>query len=113
MGGIAVELVVGTALWLRRAGTLWARRILRGVGAALIVHASWYLATGACSGYGDGVLLYRELGARALPVAIGAGLVTCAAGVSRRARGVRRARGALPRHRVAGAVAARRARRRR
>ena len=94
MGGIAVELVLRTALRARGAwrDTL-GRRIVRGVGAALVLHASWYLATGAFSGFGDGVLLYRELGAARVPVAIGAGLVTCAAAYSRRARGPRCARG--------------------
>ena len=46
MGGIAVELALGTALVLAVRGESLGRRILRGVGAALILHATWYLATG-------------------------------------------------------------------
>jgi hypothetical protein len=106
MGGIAVEVAVGTALVLAVRGDALGRRILRGVGAALILHASWYLATGAFSGFGDGVLLYRELGSARVPVSIAAGLVTCAAGYAG-ARGVLGALAAtLPRHRVAGTIAA-------
>jgi hypothetical protein len=45
----------------------------------LVVHATWYLATGAFHGFGDGLVLYRALGDARVPVAIGAGLVTCAA----------------------------------
>jgi hypothetical protein len=105
MGGIAVELVAGAALALVPGESL-GRRIVRGIGAALILHASWYLATGAFSGFGDGVLLYRELGAARVPVAIAAGAVTCAAGYLG-ARGVLGALAAtLPKHRVAGTIAA-------
>jgi hypothetical protein len=106
MAGIAVEVVAGTVLWLAvRRNTLGAR-ILRGIAAALVLHATWYLATGAFSGFGDGVVLYRVLGAARVPVAIAAGLVTCGAGYL----GAREVLGALaatlPRHRVAGTVAA-------
>jgi hypothetical protein len=77
-GGIAVEAVAGTVLWLALARrTSLAARVARGVGAALVIHAAWYLATGTWHGFGDGVLLYRELGAARAPVAIGAGLVAC------------------------------------
>src|SRR5579862_4912476 len=64
MAGIAVELVAGTVLWwaARRTDGL-GRRVLRGIGAGLVVHAGWYLATGAWHGFGDGVLLYHLLGA--------------------------------------------------
>jgi hypothetical protein len=79
MGGIAVESVAGVALLCVRGAAL-GRRILRGIGYALVLHASWYLATGAFSGFGDGVLLYRELGSARLVVAVGAALVTCAMG---------------------------------
>jgi hypothetical protein len=106
MGGIAVELVAGTALALGVRGDTLGRRILRGIGAALVLHATWYLATGAFSGFGDGVLLYRELGDARIPVAIAAGLVTCAACYL----GAREVLGALaatlPRHRVAGTIGA-------
>ena len=90
MGGIAVETVAGLGLLCVR-GTSLGRRILRGIGYALVVHASWYLATGAFSGFGDGVLLYRELGAARVPVAIASALVTCTAGYL----GAREALGAL------------------
>src|SRR5262249_45905613 len=74
--------------------------------AALIVHASWYLATGAWHGYGDGALLYHVLGSVRPAVAIAAGLVTCAAAFA----GAREVLGALaqtlPAHRVAGTVVA-------
>lgn len=79
MGGIAVETVAGVVLVCVRGNGL-GHRILRGIGFALVVHASWYLATGAFSGFGDGVLLYRELGSARLVVAIGAALVTCTMG---------------------------------
>ena len=106
MAGIAVELVAGTALWLAVRGDTLGRRIVRGIAAALVLHAGWYLATGAFHGFGDGVVLYRVLGAARVPVAIGAGLVTCAAAYA----GAREVLGALaatlPRHRVAGTVTA-------
>jgi len=106
MAGIAVELVAGTALWLGVRGDGLGRRILRGIAAALIVHATWYLATGAFSGFGDGVVLYRVLGAWRVPVAVLAGTVTCAAAYA----GAREVLGALaatlPRHRAVGTIAA-------
>jgi hypothetical protein len=74
MGGIAVELVAGAAIIALARG-----RIVRAIGAALALHASWYLATGAWSGFGDGQLLYRVLGDWRYPVAIAAGAITCAA----------------------------------
>ena len=79
MGGIAVELACGAALFAFARGESLGRRIVRGVAAALVVHASWYLATGAWHGYGDGVLLYHVLGWVRYPVAIAAGAVTCLA----------------------------------
>jgi hypothetical protein len=106
MAGIAVELAAGTALWLAARGDSLGRRILRAIGAALVLHATWYLATGAFNGFGDGVVLYRVLGPWRVPVAVAAGLVTCAAAYL----GAREVLGALaatlPRHRVAGTVAA-------
>jgi hypothetical protein len=78
LGGIIVETVIGLALWfaLARKDTL-ARRVCRGIGAALMIHAGWYLATGTWHGYGDGVLIHRELGSLRYPVAIATGLVAC------------------------------------
>ncbi len=86
MGGIAVELVAGAAIVAFARG-----RIVRAIGAALVVHGSWYLATGAWSGSGDGQLLYRVLGDWRYVVAIAAGAVTCAAAYF----GARQAFGAL------------------
>ena len=79
MAGIAFELVVGVALFALVRDRTLGRRLLRGVGAALVLHATWYLATGAFQGFGDGRLLYRVLGSWRPVVAIAAGLVTCAA----------------------------------
>lgn len=80
MGGLIVELVLGSALWLgliNRPQQLGIR-ILRGIGAAITAHAWWYFATGTWHGYGDGLPTYRALGELRYPVAIAAGLVTCA-----------------------------------
>jgi hypothetical protein len=106
MGGIALELVCGTALWAGiRRGDL-AGRLLRGIGAALVVHAGWYLATGAWHGFGDGVVLHRALGAARYPVALAAGVGTCLAAYAG-TRGVAGAlAGTLPRRRVLGVAIA-------
>src|SRR5580692_2579173 len=54
VAGMAVEVVIGGILWLTvRGGTLGAR-LVRGAGGALVIHATWYFATGAWHGYGDG-----------------------------------------------------------
>ena len=79
MAGIALEFIVGLALWLLVRGDTLGRRVVRGIGAALVVHATWYLATGAFHGFGDGLVLYRALGDARAAVAIAAGLVTCGA----------------------------------
>ena len=106
LGGIAIEIVVGTALWLAARRDGLAPRLVRGVGATLVLHALWYFATGAFHGYGDGVLLYRELGAARIPVAVAAGLAVCAVAFVL-ARGVIGAIVAtLPSRRIAGAVIA-------
>jgi len=102
MGGIAVELACGLALLLAVRGDAFGRRIIRGIGAALVLHGSWYLATGAWSGFGDGQLLYRVLGESRYAVAIAAGAVTCTAAFAG-ARGVFGAlAGTITSHRVAG-----------
>ena len=109
MGGIVVESVIGTALWLalrRRTPTL-TTRIVRAIGAALVIHAAWYLATGTWHGYGDGTRLYRELGDARWIVAVPAGLVACAMAFL----GARHVLGVLaatigPQRRVIGAVIA-------
>src|SRR5262249_45049742 len=69
-------------------------------------HAGWYFSTGAWHGYGDGTLLYRELGDARIPVAIAGGVATCAVAFAV-ARGVVGAIVAtLPSRRVAGALIA-------
>jgi hypothetical protein len=78
MAGIGLELVVGVTLVASVRGATLGRRLVRGIGAALVVHATWYLATGAFHGFGDGLVLYRALGEARVAVAIAAGLVTCA-----------------------------------
>jgi hypothetical protein len=80
MGGIAVELVAGAALWLvfLRKDAL-GHRIVRALGAALVLHATWYLATGTWHGYGDGIALHRELGDAAWLVAVPAAAITLGA----------------------------------
>lgn len=106
MAGIGLELVAGGALWLFARGASLGRRLVRGIGMALVVHATWYLATGAFHGFGDGLLLYRWLGSARIPVAIGAGVATCAATFI----GAREVIGALastlPRRRIAGTLIA-------
>ncbi len=79
LAGIGLELAVGLALWWTVRGATLGRRLVRGIGAALVVHATWYLATGAFHGFGDGLVLYRALGGARVAVAVGAGLVTCGA----------------------------------
>jgi hypothetical protein len=79
LGGVVLESVIGAALWFllsRRDGV--AVRILRGVGAAFVIHAAWYFATGTWHGYGDGAIAYRMLADWRYPAAIAGGLVACA-----------------------------------
>jgi len=80
MGGIAVEVCAGSALWLGVRGDGLGLRLVRGIGTALVVHASWYLATGAWQGFGDGQLLHRVLGSARYPFAFGVGAVACTCG---------------------------------
>ena len=86
MGGIAVEIICGSALWAFVRGNTIGRRLLRAIGATFVVHATWYFATGAWHGYGDGQLLYKVLGDARYPVAIAAGAVTCVAGFAAASR---------------------------
>jgi hypothetical protein len=79
MAGIAMELAIGALLWWRVRGDALGRLLVRGIGTALVVHATWYLATGVFHGFGDGLILYRELGDARIAVAIAAGLGTCLA----------------------------------
>ncbi len=80
LGGIVIEALVGAGLWfgLARWSSLGGK-IARAVGAALVLHATWYLATGTWHGFGDGVKLHRELGDAKWLVAIPAALVTLSA----------------------------------
>jgi hypothetical protein len=77
MGGVAIETIAGVLLWTLVRGDSLGRRLIRGVGAALVVHATWYFATGAWHGYGDGQLLHHLLGSARYPVAIAASAITC------------------------------------
>jgi len=123
MGGIAIEAIAGSLLWLLvrceargpRAGAgpkgrpkndRLGRRLVRGVGAALVVHATWYFATGAWHGYGDGQLLHHVLGAARFPVAIAAGAITCACAFAGARAIVGPLAGTLAAHRLAGLVVA-------
>ena len=107
LGGIAVEIALGIALWvgLRRPAGLGAR-ILRTIGATLLVHAMFYLATGTWHGYGDGRLIHALAGDARYPIAITAGLVACAMAWSG-ARGLFGALvAAVPPPRLGGAILA-------
>jgi len=57
LAGIVLEMLVGLALVLAIRGDTLGRRILRGVGTGLFVHATWYLAVGTFNGLGEGVVL--------------------------------------------------------
>ena len=88
LGGIGIESVVGVALWLVLARrTTLGGRIGRAIGAALVLHATWYLATGTWHGFGDGARLHQELGDAKWLVAIPAAMVTLGAAYAG-ARGV-------------------------
>lgn len=106
MAGIALELIVGLALWFAVRGESLGRRIVRGIGMALVLHGTWYLATGAFHGFGDGLLLYRWLGSARVPVAIGAGVATCAATFIGTREVIGGLAATLPRHRVIGTLVA-------
>lgn len=77
LGGIAVELVIGLALWLAlaRRRELTAR-IARAAGAALVIHGSAYLAAGTYHGFGDGAMVRYLAGDARTPIALAAGAVT-------------------------------------
>ena len=79
LGGILLEAVIGAALWfvLTRSDSL-PRRLLRGAGAAFVIHAAWYFATGTWHGYGDGAVAHRMLEGWRYPIAIAVGLVAIA-----------------------------------
>jgi hypothetical protein len=107
LGGIAIEAVLGIALWvgMRRRDGLGAR-ILGTLGAALVVHAMFYLATGTWHGYGDGRLIHELAGEARYPLAIAAGLLACAAGWSGARHLFGAVVGAVPAPRLAGVLVA-------
>ena len=78
LGGMAVEVLIGAVLWAVVRGDSLGHRLVRGIGAAAMIHAGFYFAAGAWHGYGDGALLYHDLGDARYPVAIVAGLLVCA-----------------------------------
>lgn len=80
LGGIVIEAVIGAAVWLvlTRADSLWVR-LARGAGAAFVIHAAWYFATGTWHAYGDGWQVSRALGDARYPAAIIVGLFACGA----------------------------------
>lgn len=77
LAGIALEAAIGLGLWVAARRDALAARIVRGVGAALLIHAGWYLATGTWHGYGDGLHLHRQLGDDRWLVAVPAALIVC------------------------------------
>jgi hypothetical protein len=79
LGGIAVEAVIGVTMILLARHERLGARIVRAIGCALVIHATWYLATGTWYGFGDGLRLHRALGDRAWLVAVPAGMVACVA----------------------------------
>ncbi len=79
LAGIGAELLVGAALWLAFRGSTLGPRLARTVGAALLVHALTYFATGTWHGFGDGHAVHAALGAARYPVAVIAGALACGA----------------------------------
>ncbi|HEY0195128.1 MAG TPA: hypothetical protein VGC42_28635 [Kofleriaceae bacterium] len=108
LAGIAVETVLGIALWLglRSRGEGLGGRVARTLGLALIVHAMFYLATGTWHGYGDGRLIHALLGGACYPVAIAAGALGCAAGYTGARYLFASLRAAIPGRRLGPALAA-------
>jgi hypothetical protein len=105
LGGIAIELAAGVALWLalaRRSRASFGARCVRAVGATLVVHALCYLAAGTYHGFGDGIVLYHELGDGRLPVALVAGALACGAAYAGARSIVRALLATLPGRRIAG-----------
>jgi hypothetical protein len=79
LGGIALELVVGLAVWVALAKrTSLAARLGRATGGAIVIHAAWYLAIGTYHGFGDGALLRWWAGDNRTAIAIAAAIVVLA-----------------------------------
>jgi hypothetical protein len=79
LGGIALELVVGLAVWLafaRRESLVG--KLARATGGAIVIHAMWYLAIGTYHGFGDGALLRWWAGDQRYVIAVVAGAVVLA-----------------------------------
>jgi hypothetical protein len=107
LGGIAIESVLGIALWVgmrRRTGL--GGRVLGAIGATLGVHAMFYLATGTWHGYGDGRLLHAVTGDGRYAIALAAGLAAMAWGWAGARHLFGALVGALPAPRLAGALVA-------
>jgi hypothetical protein len=79
IGGIGIEFVIGLAVWfaLARRESLVAK-IVRATGAAIVIHAAWYLAVGTYHGFGDGALIRYVAGDGRYAIAIGGGIVVLA-----------------------------------
>ena len=79
MGGIAIETLIGTTLWVFARRDSLGAKIARTTGAATVAHAMAYLASGTFHGFGDGWILRNVLadGAR-YAVAIVAGAIAIA-----------------------------------
>ncbi|MDQ3334031.1 MAG: hypothetical protein M4D80_02640 [Myxococcota bacterium] len=79
LGGIALEFVVGLAVWLalaRRESLVG--KLVRATGAAIAIHAMWYLALGTYHGFGDGAFLRWWAGDKRYAIAFAAGAVVLA-----------------------------------
>jgi hypothetical protein len=79
LGGIALELVVGLALWFvfaKRASL--AGKITRATGAAIAIHAAWYLAVGTYHGFGDGAIVRYAAGDKRYVIALVGGAIVLA-----------------------------------
>ena len=74
LGGIALEIVIGVALWLAVRRATLGGKLVRAVGAAIAIHGAWYLAVGTYHGFGDGWFVRKQLGDARHAVAIAAGV---------------------------------------
>lgn len=89
MGGVAVEVVLGTAAllaarWVSPGGV--ARVALLGAGTLDLLHAGVYLATGVHEGFGDGRLPHQVLGAWAPALVVPVSMAVVAGGAILSAR---------------------------
>ena len=76
LGGIALELVIGLAVWIALARrTSLAGKIARATGGAIVIHAAWYLGAGTYHGFGDGRIVRLAAGDWRYVIAIAAGAV--------------------------------------